>query len=171
MRKITVQIISSLEQSSSPNANNGGNDEKAAPKADATDKKKLDAAASMASQITRTITSQVMSTANYYMGKYYSMSEDYKGEQNTQNAMKTINLVTGVAGSAASLAISAGTVFGPIGAVIGAVVGAGMTLVNSAISAKNEYNEAMLAINENAYSNYFYSERAGYADMGRGTND
>lgn len=175
MRKIIVQIVSNVvDKASSPSADagggSGGNDE-SQPKADTTDKKKINATAGFAYQISRTVTSQVVSQANYYVGKYYSMTEDYKGQQNSQNTMKAISLVTGTASSAVSLGVLGGTAFGPVGAIVGATLGVAMSAVTNYMNAKNEYNEAMLAIHENAYSNYFYSERAGYADGGRGTND
>ena len=175
MRKITIQIIQSAENgANSPSANNGAND-KDSPKADVTDKKRIDAAQSIAHQITSNILTQVKSTGDYYVGRYYSMTEDYKGQNNSQNAMRVINLVAGTAASSASMGMASmtllGSVLGPAAGAIGAAVGAVMSLTNEVIKTKNEYNEAMLAIQENAYSNYFYSERAGYADMGRGTND
>ncbi len=170
MRKIMVQIISQTENNLSPSVDNGGGDNKNQPNADVSDKAKINATANLAYKITSQITSEIISAGNYYVGKYYSMTEDYKGTQNTQNTMKLIGLVTSTAGSAVGLGM-AGAKFGPVGAAIGAILGASMSLTSSAISSKREYNEAMYAIHENAYSNYFYSERAGYADMGRGTND
>ena len=168
MRNITVKIISETVQDS-PSADNGADDNKA-PSPEADDKKKISAVNSFASQITKTITSEIVSDANYYMGRYYSMAEDYKGQQNNANTMKIINMTTGLASTSFRFG-KLGAAFGPIGAVIGATIGVGVSLARNYMSATKEYNNAMLAIQENAYSNYFYSERAGYIDGSRGTND
>jgi len=64
----------------------------------------------------------VAQVANYEVNKYYSLRDNYEGQQDYNNAMSMIGFVVQSANTIFSTAQMGFSVGGPIGAIVGAVV-------------------------------------------------
>lgn len=171
MRTIEIKILSQMPDSPSPDAKDDDTEVKPDTNQDAKKAKKPTSMAYLAAAyITKNIVTEVISEAQYFYGKYASLTEDYKGQTNVQNAMKTVSMVSNLTFSALAGA-KMGSVAGPYGAVAGAVVGAATSIVKAVTSGLRDAADSIAQIRQQAYSNYFYGERAGYADGSQGTEN
>lgn len=164
-RTITIRIISE-DRGAAPSPNPADNDDDGKnpnPDASSDSSKKKGKSLFAKMHIADEAKNFVIQEAEYYAGKYLSVTEDYRAQTTLQNAKNTIN---GAFGLYASIAAGA-----KIGNVPGAIIGAAMAVskqVQSAISANYDSYQAII---ENAYSNYFYGTRAGLASGGHGTEN
>lgn len=164
-RTITIRIISE-DQSAAPSSNpadNESDEETPKPDASSDSSKKKSKSLFAKMHIGREAKNFVIQEAEYYTGKYLSTTENYKVETTLQNAKTFIN---GTFDLATSIAAGA-----KLGGVPGAIVGAALSVSKQVQSAISTNYNAYQAIIENAYSNYFYGERAGFASGGYGTEN
>lgn len=162
--EIRIEIIERAVKTANASAEQ---DKKAMP--DATDKRKIDMTQRSASRLTSTILRTAESDAISYYGKYAQVSEDYAGSSAFSNSMKVVSLVQQAGKQAASLVVDAAT--GNIPALVIDTLTSLTQAYNTYRQTWQEYNQALEQLNQNAFSNYFYGARAGYADGGRGTNN
>lgn len=137
----------------------------------ATDSSRIGKAASVGGTVSKKMTNAVFNVADTMMSSYETISEDYKLGTAVQNTKAVLSLGGNMVSSTISGALTGMKIGGPIGAIIGGVLGLGSSAVTSYVSASREYNNALLSIQQVAYSNYFQSSRSGYMDGGRGNND
>ena len=164
-RTITIRIISE-DQSAAPSPNPSDGEEgkdKPNPNASNDSSKKKSKSLFAKMNIAGKAKDFVIQTAEYYTGKYFTVTEDYRAQTNLQNAK---NMISGAFGLYASIASGA-----KLGGVPGAIIGATLSIANKVQSAISANYDSYQAIIENAYSNYFYGERAGYASGGYGTEN
>lgn len=103
------------------------------------------------------------------VGRYFTMTEDYIGEQTYQNAKTLINKGTSLITSVgAGFALGGG--FTPAGAV-GAVVGAVTWGVNEGFSIYERQSTYAKSLNASRYNTQFMGTRTGLIDNGRGTEN
>lgn len=107
--------------------------------------------------------STLKAEAQYHAGKYLNMTENYKAEVTVQNAVSTIDDIMGIA-----TASMAGF---QMGGVAGMAVSATAAVLSKTTSKLHRYEDAAKSIIENAYSNYFYGERAGFVVGKNGTEN
>lgn len=112
--------------------------------------------------------SAVKQMAMYEINKYFSLTENYKAQQDMQNTLTTISKVASFGTTVAAGAIT-GAAGGPVGAAFGAIVAAAGWVGNEIISAKQtfETQERNLATMNNA--SVFQLTRMGLVDGGRGS--
>lgn len=171
-RTITVRIISEDQKaapSPDPKDNQSGK-ETPSPKASNASSKEKSKSLFAEMHLASKAKDFVIQTAEYYTGKYLDVTEDYKMQTAIQNAKTFINGAFSIYASAKAGAV-AGSSAGPVGAAAGAAIGATLAMANQVQSAVNTNYDAYQAIINNAYSNYFYGERAGFASGGYGTEN
>lgn len=164
-RTITIRIISE-DQSAAPSPNPSDNEDgkwKPSPDASADSSKKKSKSLFAKMHIASEAKNLVIQEAEYYTGKYFAVTEDYRAQTALQNA-KT--LISGSFGIAATTAAGF-----KLGGVPGAIIGATLSVAKQVKSAINTNYDSYQAIIENAYSNYFYGTRAGLASGGYGTEN
>lgn len=164
-RTITIRIISedqSAAPSPDPNDNSDGKD-KPSPNASNDSSKNKSKSLFAKMNIAGKAKDFVLQEAEYYTGKYLTVTEDYRAQTTLQNAKNTISGAFGLYAS-----ISSGA---KLGGVPGAIIGATLAIANKVQSAISTNFDSYQAIIDNAYSNYFYGERAGYASGGYGTEN
>lgn len=172
MRTIEIRIVSQTSDSPSPDAKGDDTEVKNDSNQDKKKNSKATTATYLAaSYITKNIVSEVITEAQYFYGKYATISEDYKGQTNVQNAMKTISMASSFTFSSLAGAKLGSTVGGLPGAIVGAIVGAVTNVVKTVSTGMHGAADSISQIRQQAYSNYFYGERAGYADGSQGTEN
>jgi len=172
MRTIEIRILSQASDSPSPDAKDDSTDIKSDANQDAKKEKKPTSVAYLSAYyLTKNFISEAIGEAQYFYGKYATMSEDYKGQTNVQNAMKTISMASSLTFSALAGAKMGSLAGGLPGAIVGAVAGAAISATKTATSGLHNAADSVAQIRQQAYSNYFYGERAGYADGSQGTEN
>lgn len=107
--------------------------------------------------------------ATYSANRYLQLTENYRMQTSVQNTMQVVDGITDM--------VMAGVVGAKlfrdtqVGAGAGAVIGMIVTAISATASAVQKYEDAAQRIVENAYGNYFYSERAGIVNGGHGTEN
>lgn len=137
----------------------------------ATDAAKIGKMASAGNMVATKVANAVFNESERLMGSYETISEDYKLGTAVQNTKTILSLAGNAVGSTLSGAMTGMQIGGPVGAAIGAALGLVSSGVKSYVNASRDYNDALTAIQKNAYSNYFQGSRSGYMDGGRGSND
>lgn len=109
--------------------------------------------------------------ALYYVNRHLNLTEDYKAEQNLNNALSIISHVGEGFTTILSGAIVGAKAGGGLGAVAGAVVGAGAFAANTTLNAIQAHDEEKIRISTmNIQANY-QQVRLGLIDDGRGTQN
>lgn len=159
-KEVIIRVLGETEPSPSPTASSSGN----TPKANAKEKKKEKTASEMVmTYAANRVWQAVKSEAQYHMGKYFNLTEDYKGQMMVDNAATTIDMAMSMYTS-----IKVGMVMGgPVGAAV-AVAANALTKTTSAL---HRYADEATKIIDNAYGNYFYGTRAGFVAGGHGTEN
>lgn len=137
----------------------------------ATDSSRIGKVTSVGGTISKKMTDAVFNVADTMMSSYETVSEDYKLGTAVQNTKTVLSLGGNIASSTINGALIGMKIGGPIGAAVGSGLGLVSSVVTNFVSASREYNNALLSIQQVAYSNYFQSSRSGYMDGGRGNND
>lgn len=168
-REIVIRIISEddmvprpvVEESSGPEASSEAKSSSA--------KKKKSTLSVLGAFVGKRVWAIVKAQAQSSMDKYLSATENYRLQAHVDNTIDTIDSIvsfwfSGVVG----YKMFAGTA---IGGPAGAVIGIATTAASKTLQAfrSNESKQQLLV--ENAYSNYFYKERAGYVTGGHGTEN
>ncbi len=172
-RTITIRIISEDQKaapSPDPKDNQPGGNETPSPKASNASSKEKSKSLFAEMHLASKAKDFVIQEAEYYTGKYLAVTENYRMQTAIQNAKSFVNGAFSIYASAKAGAV-AGSAAGPAGAAAGAAIGATLAIANKVQSAISENYDAYQAIIDNAYSNYFYSERAGFASGGYGTEN
>ena len=110
-----------------------------------------------------------MAAANYYISRYFTLSENYNAETDFSNAMTGIGKVTGFVGSIGAGAI-AGAAAGPVGAAIGAAIGAVGYGIKEGFGAAERRLQQQITISTNNYQSQFQQTRLGLT-TGRGVTN
>lgn len=109
---------------------------------------------------------QIKQVAQYTIGKYFSLTENYTAQQDLENVKTTISKVAGF-GSAIISGAMMGSMAGPGGAAAGAIIATVGSGINEAISIYQRFKEQDRSlINMNVQSN-FQLTRMGLVDGGR----
>ena len=106
---------------------------------------------------------------NYYISRYFTLSENYNAETDFSNMMTGFNKVTGFIGSIGAGAI-AGSVAGVPGAVIGGILGAAGYGVREGFGAAERKLQQQITISTNNYQSQFQQTRLGLT-TGRGVTN
>lgn len=171
-RTITIRIISE-DQNAAPSpvpSDNQQDNETPSPKASNSSSKEQSKSLFAQMHLANKAKDFIIQEAEYYTGKYLSVTEDYKMQNTLQNVKNTIQFGFSIYSSAKAGA-ALGAAAGPAGSVAGAVIGATMAVAQKVQSAISTNYDSYQAIIENAYSNYFYGTRAGFASGGYGTEN
>lgn len=112
----------------------------------------------------------IVTSVNATFTRYYSLSEDYIGENNYKNTMTAISKVTGFGTSVIGGAI-AGSQLGVVGAVAGAVIGAVGYGVTEYLSYNSKISSYYQNLNATNYQTSFQQTRAGLTNGGKGTEN
>lgn len=108
---------------------------------------------------------------SYSMSKYASLTDDYEYGIAVQNARANLNVVGSIAGSTISTATIGAKAFGVAGAAVGAAVGVALGGVTVAVKAQQDLASQQTALNQQAYSLYYSTERAGLVNGSRYTEN
>ncbi len=171
-RTITIRIIDE-DQKAAPSPDPKSNEPKKSvpdPKASSASSKEKSKSLFAQMHISSKAKDFVVQEAEYYTGKYFAVTENYKMQTTLQNVKNTISGAFSIYASAKSGAML-GAAAGPAGAAAGAAIGATLAIASKVQSGINAYSDAAQAIIDNAYSNYFYGERAGFVLGGYGTEN
>lgn len=171
-RVITIKIIDE-DQKAAPSpvpSDNQQGKETPSPKASNSSSKEQSKSLFAQMHLANKAKDFIVQEAEYYTGKYLSATEDYKMQTTLQNVKNTIQFGFSIYSSAKAGA-ALGAAAGPAGSVAGAVIGATMAVAQKVQSGISAYTDAAQAIVDNAYGNYFYGERAGFASGGYGTEN
>lgn len=112
---------------------------------------------------------EISSQLFYEIGKYTSLTEDYKTAIITENVKTTINKVKSLASSTLSTAMLGAKIGGGWGAAIGAVIGAGMSITSEAMNLRRQYDEQNMQLLLGDRTAAYARSRLGLIDNGRGT--
>jgi hypothetical protein len=123
-------------------------------------------AAYAASQAISQATSEILQLGSVY----FSMAEDYKGQENLQKVTAVISQANSLFSSIMSGA-TIGSAAGPVGTAIGAAIGATVYAVKTAVNAKNIQYQQNLQLTSLGTANAFARTRAGFDDNSRGTEN
>lgn len=91
---------------------------------------------------------------------YFTLTENYKGQQDVSNLKSIANQIGGITGKIGAGAL-AGSTFGPIGAAVGAGVGVGVAVFDVIMGGKNTQFEQNLDISSKGYSIEYNRNLAG----------
>lgn len=105
----------------------------------------------------------------YEVGKYTSLTEDYKTAVTVDNVQATINKVKSLASTTLSTAMLGAKIGGGWGAAIGAVAGAAMSITSTVLELKRQYEQQDLDLKMNDRTASYSRSRLGLIDNGRGT--
>lgn len=152
MKTIEIRIFSE-KQAPSPDVDNEESNEKS--------KKRVDT-----KRIVKRALQTTATEAEYYYGKYINISEDYKTGRFIQNAKNIISTSVSLF-NAAKAGLEGALIGGPVGAIIGVV----SSITSMVYSNTKNYADQIENIHQNIYSNYFYSQRAGFVDGSSGTEN
>lgn len=171
-RTITIRIISEDQSvAPSPDPSDGASaKEIPSPKASNSSSKEKSKSLFAELNIREKAKNLAIQEAEFYTGKYLSVTEDYRAETALQNVKNTINNAFSIYASMKTVA-ALGASAGPYGAIAGAAIGATMSIASKVQGEISKYSEAAQAIIDNAYGNYFYGERAGFVSGGYGTEN
>ncbi len=171
-RTITIRIISEDQKAAPSPVPSDNQSENDAPSPNASNSSSKEKSKSLFAQMHLASKAKdfVFQEAEYYTGKYLSVTEDYRMQTTLQNVKNTIQFGFSVYASAKAGA-ALGAAAGPAGSVAGAVIGTTMAVAQKVQSGISAYSDAAQAIVNNAYGNYFYGERAGFASGGYGTEN
>lgn len=110
------------------------------------------------------------SAANYYISKYFTLSENYNAETDFNNMMTGLNKATGFFGAIAAGAIG-GAIAGNVpGAIIGAVSGALGYGIKEGFGVAERKLQQQITISTNNYQSQFQQTRLGLT-TGRGVTN
>lgn len=169
MREVIVRIISEEQTEPTPVPQ----EDNSAPSPTAKRKKNKeddsDFGKVFAAYVGKRAWSNIKSSAQYFTGKYFTASENYRLQTNVDNAMDTIDF--GVSTAFSMVAASKLFKDTAVGSAGGAVIGLVVTALNKTIQTVRRFENETQKIMDNAYGNYFYGERAGYVAGGHGTEN
>lgn len=114
--------------------------------------------------------SLIKNSAMYVVGRYFNLTENYKGEQDLQNTLSVLGNVIGAGTSIVGGAI-AGAKAGPVGIVAGAAVGAVFWTANTALNAFKAWDNQRIQLATMNIESSFQQVRLGLVDNGRGTQN
>lgn len=113
----------------------------------------------------------LMEEATYSFGKYASLTDDYAYDLAERNAKANIGVVASVAVNTLSMATIGAKAGGVPGAVIGAVIGTVAGGAQAYMKAKETLATQQTELNQQAYSLYYSTERAGLVNGSRYTEN
>lgn len=108
--------------------------------------------------------------ADFSIGRYYSLTEDYLAQTNYQN----IKTIIGKGSNAASSIIGGtitGSYAGPVGAAFGFVIGAASWYAGEYIQNKSNLSSYYQDLNATNFNTQYSQTRAGLINGGRGTEN
>lgn len=104
----------------------------------------------------------------YEINKYYSLTENYKAQQDMSNALATIGKVSNFGSTVAAGAIT-GAAGGPVGAAFGAIVAAVGYAANEGIQTYQRFEQQNRNLATMNVQSSFQLTRMGLIDGGRGS--
>lgn len=165
-KTVTIRILNeSSPNSPSPDAKS--NKKKNKPEGSSSSSNEL----KMAKAFSKPVISMVFQTAEASFNRYLDMSEDYKAQIGVQNGKAIINIGKDVYNSTKSFAKMGMALGGPVGGMIGAYVGLITSVGRIPLQAGKTLAEQNRNLQEQAYSLYFTTARAGMVNYSRGTEN
>lgn len=112
--------------------------------------------------------SAIKQMAMYEINKYYSLTENYKAQQDMSNSLTSISKVTGF-GSTIVAGAMTGSSLGPVGTVAGAIVAAVGYAANEGIQTYQRFEQQNRNLATMNVQSSFQLTRMGLIDGGRGS--
>ena len=112
--------------------------------------------------------SMIKQSAMYEINKYFSLTENYKAQQDMNNTLATIGKVTGFASTVMAGAV-AGAKLGPVGAAAGAIAAAVGYAANEGIQTYQRFEQQNRNLATMNVQSSFQLTRMGLIDGGRGS--
>lgn len=165
-KTVTIRILNeSIPSSPSPDAKS--DERKNKPEGSGSSSNEL----KMAKAFFKPVTSMVFQAAEAGFNRYLDMSEDYKAQIGVQNGKAIINIGKDVYNSTKSFAKMGMALGGPAGGMIGAFVGLVTSAGRIRLQAAKTLAEQNRSLQEQAYSLYFTTARAGMVNYSRETEN
>lgn len=165
-KTVTIRILNESSPSS-PSPDAKSDERKNKPEGSSSSSNEL----KMAKAFFKPVTSMVFQTAEAGFNRYLNMSEDYKAQIGVQNGKAIINIGKDVYNSTKSFAKMGMALGGPVGGMIGAFVGLITSAGRIRLQAGKTLAEQNRSLQEQAYSLYFTTARAGMVNYSRGTEN
>lgn len=113
----------------------------------------------------------ILSEAQYSMSKYASLTDDYEYGVALENAKANLNMVGNVAQNMLSDAVVGAKAGGVMGAVVGAAVGLASGVTRIFVRTQQVLASQETQLNQQAYSLYYSTARAGLVNGSRYTEN
>lgn len=171
MAKTVVIRITNDSAPSSPSPDGKDNTKKKDPKPKADDEEKESNYLKTVKAFSKPFTAMLKQAAETGFNRYLDMSEDYKAQMGVQNGKAIIGIVTSIFDSTTSMTRQGMALAGPAGGFIGGMLGLLYGTAKVDMQARKTLAEQNRTLQEQAYSLYFTTARAGMVNYSRGTEN
>lgn len=171
MAKTVVIRITNESAPGSPSPDGKDNTKKKEPKPKKDDEEKESNYLKTVKAFSKPFTAMIKQAAETGFNRYIDMSEDYKAQIGVQNGKAIIGVATSIFDSSKSMANQGLALAGPAGSLIGGMLGLLHGAIKVSMQAGKTLAEQNRTLQEQAYSLYFTTARAGMVNYSRGTEN
>ena len=161
-RQVVVRIVS--ERAAEPSPEGASEEKKPSVKKEKKKKEEPSVPSLLMAFMGKKVVTAIKDESLYFVGKYFTATENYKAQTLVSNASATIDSLMSI-----GFSLYAGAT--AIGGFAGVMAGMSVAAFNVGSQAFKKYENEAEKIVENAYGNYFYGVRAGLVDGGHGTEN